>query len=68
MSENPIYPVTAAWASNARVDAARYTEMYSRSLTDPTSFWLEQARRLDWTTFPTKADESSFANEDFGVR
>ena len=59
MSEDAIYPVPAAWAADAKVNAARYDEMYARSLADPTGFWLDQAKRLDWTAFPTKADESS---------
>jgi acetyl-CoA synthetase len=68
MSEDAIYPVPAAWAANAKVNAARYEEMYARSLADPAGFWLDQAKRLDWTSFPTKADESSYAKEDFRVR
>ncbi|HWI86781.1 MAG TPA: acetate--CoA ligase [Sphingomonas sp.] len=68
MSEDMTYPVPADWANSARIDAARYHEMYARSLADPTGFWLEQAKRLDWTSFPTKADQSSFARDDFGVR
>jgi acetyl-CoA synthetase len=68
MSEDAVYPVPAAWMSNAKVNAGRYTEMYSRSLSEPAGFWLEQARRLDWMSFPTRADESSFAREDFRVR
>ena len=46
MSEDAIYPVPAEWAANARIDAARYDDMYARSLADPSGFWLEQARRL----------------------
>ena len=68
MSEDAIYPVPAAWAADAKVNAARYDEMYARSLADPTGFWLDQAKRLDWTAFPTKADESSYAKDDFRVR
>jgi len=68
MSEDAIYPVPAAWAANARVDRAKYEQMYARSLADPTGFWLEQARRLDWTSFPTKVDESNYAKEGFQVR
>ncbi len=68
MSEDAIYPVSAAWAANARLNRARYEDMYARSLADPTGFWLEQARRLDWTTLPTRVNDSSFAEEDFGVR
>ena len=68
MSEDTIYPVSADWAKAAKVDAAGYADMYARSLADPTGFWLEQARRLDWTSFPTKTDESSFAKDNFSVR
>jgi len=68
MSESETYPVPAAWAREARVDAAAYDALYARSLDDAEAYWLEQARRLDWLTFPTKANESSFAKEDFKVR
>src|SRR5579862_618837 len=63
-----MYPVPAAWAADAKVDAARYAADYTRALTEPEGFWLEQAKRLDWTSFPTRADESSFHEADFGVR
>jgi len=68
MSEDAIYPVSAAWAATAKIDRARYDAMYARSLADPDGFWLEQARRLDWTTFPTRADESNYAKDGFQVR
>ena len=45
-----------------------YTQLYARSLEDAEGFWLEQAKRLDWTRFPTKANESSFDEADFGVK
>jgi acetyl-CoA synthetase len=40
-------------------DAARrrYDELYRRSLDDSEAFWLEAARRLDWTTAPDRALE-----------
>ena len=63
-----LYPVPAEWARTARIDAARYDAAYAHALSDPEAFWLEQARRLDWIVPPTKADESSFARDDFGVR
>jgi len=68
MSEDAIYPVSAAWAANARLNRTRYEDMYARSLADPSGFWLDQAKRLDWTAFPTKADESSYARDAFQVR
>ncbi|KLI63022.1 acetate--CoA ligase [Aurantiacibacter marinus] len=40
--------------------AEQYDAMYRQSLANPDAFWLEQAQRLDWSTFPTKAGEWSF--------
>lgn len=63
-----IYPVPDDWAKTARIDAATYAADYARSLSDPTGYWLEQAKRLDWMTAPTRADDSDFAEENFAVR
>jgi acetyl-CoA synthetase len=41
---------------------------YQRSLDDPDSFWLEQARRLDWIEAPRKVGDWSFDEKDFHVR
>jgi acetyl-CoA synthetase len=35
---------------------------------DPDAFWLDQARRLDWARFPTRAGDWSFDAADFGIR
>jgi acetyl-CoA synthetase len=37
-----------------------YQELYKRSLREPTQFWLEAARNLDWFTFPEKALQGDF--------
>ncbi len=63
-----LYPVPAAWAARAKVTADSYADLYARSLNDPHAFWLEQAGRLDWVAKPTRTDESSFAEADFGVK
>lgn len=68
MSDEAIYPVSAEWAKTAQINAEQYRDLYARSLAEPDAFWLDQAQRLDWITFPTKADESSFAKDDFRVR
>ena len=46
--------------SSARCTNEDYDRLYARSLEDTDAFWLEQARRLDWMTPPTKAGEWSF--------
>ena len=53
--ENPV-AVEALAARHAAVAA------------DPTAYWLDEARRLEWSRFPTRADESSFDRADFGIR
>ncbi|MEM6476842.1 MAG: acetate--CoA ligase [Pseudomonadota bacterium] len=37
-----------------------YDAMYARSISDPDGFWLEQAKRLDWSTPPAKGGEWSY--------
>ncbi|WP_447726705.1 acetate--CoA ligase [Sphingomonas koreensis] len=61
------YPVPAEWAQGARYDAAGYERLYGRSLADPGSFWLEQARRLDWVKRPELAGDWSFDEGDFRI-
>jgi len=65
---DPLYPVPAAWAARAHVNAAAYARMHARSLADPNGFWREQARIIDWIQPFTQIDESSFHREGFGVR
>lgn len=67
MSEN-LYPVSEEWSRRARVDAAGYEKLYGRSIADPGSFWLEQAKRLDWIRRPELAGDWSFDEEDFHIR
>ena len=50
---------------NAQMDLAARHEAVDR---DPEAYWLEEAKRLDWYTIPTKANRSSFDEGDFGIR
>jgi len=68
MTEQTLYPVPPEWAKRARVDAAGYEKLYGRSLADPGSFWLEQARRLDWVKRPEIAGDWSFDKRDFHIK
>ncbi|NML87514.1 acetate--CoA ligase [Sphingobium sp. TB-6] len=63
-----LYPVPPHWAAKAKVDAAGYAAGYRRSIEDADAYWLEQAKRLNWLREPTRADESSFAQSDFGIK
>jgi acetyl-CoA synthetase len=62
MSEFPVYPVPDAWRRDAYIDAARYREMYRRSVAEPDQFWAEQARQfLDWEQPWTQVRGGDFA-------
>ena len=67
MTEPSFYPVPADWAKKARINAKKYADLYGRALGDPGSFWLEQARRLDWIKRPEIAGDWSFAAPDFRI-
>ena len=67
MSDESVYPVPADWAKRAKLDRAGYEKLHGRSLADPGSFWLEQARRLDWIKRPEIAGDWSFDKADFHI-
>ena len=67
MAEQDLFPVPADWAKKARVNAKKYAELYGKALGDPGTFWLEQARRLDWIKRPEIAGDWSFKEADFRI-
>ena len=67
MSED-LFPVPAEWSSGTSMTKDRRAADHARSLDDGKGYWLEQARRLDWVTPPSRANESSFAEGDFGIK
>lgn len=63
-----IYPVPPDIAANARVDAARYQQLYRASIDDPDAFWGRIAERLDWFVKPTKIKNVSYRLDDFRIK
>jgi acetyl-CoA synthetase len=47
-------------AAKAHVSAARYKEMYQRSVRDPEGFWGEHGKRIDWIRPFTKVKDTSY--------
>ncbi len=61
MSEEKIYPVSAETAAQAHIDAAKYQEMYQRSVEDPDGFWGDAAEEfLTWSKKWDKVSEWDF--------
>ena len=58
-----IHPVPSDF--NARIGPAQLNELDQLASADPDRFWLDQAGRLTWNKFPTKAGDWSFDEDDF---
>ena len=52
---------------NARIGPRELDELNERERADPNAFWLEQAKRLTWSRFPTKAGDWSYDEDDFHI-
>src|SRR5438128_7568142 len=59
MSEK-LYEVPAEWKQRAFIDAAKYRDMYARSIQDPDGFWGDIGKRIDWFKPYSKVKNSSF--------
>jgi len=68
MSDDKIYDVPSEWKAKAFVDAAKYEEMYARSIKDPNGFWGEQASRLDWIKKPTKVKNTTYDPHNVSIK
>ncbi|WP_036258617.1 acetate--CoA ligase [Methylocapsa aurea] len=63
-----IYPVASDWAARAYVDAAKYKELYGRSIADPDRFWAGEAARIDWIKPFTKVKNASFGPGEVSIK
>ena len=61
-----VYPVPEGF--DARIGPDKLAALHAGASSDPDAFWLEQARRLTWSRFPTQAGDWSFAEPNFGIR
>ena len=63
-----IYQPSDDFVSHALVDAAKYQEMYDRSVNDPEGFWADAAGRIDWFKAPTKIKNTSFDYDNVSIK
>ena len=61
-----VHPVPADF--DARIGADELAALHEAHRSDPKAFWLDQARRLDWSKFPSEAGDWSFDEADFRIR
>ncbi|WIJ26627.1 acetate--CoA ligase [Devosia sp. RR2S18] len=68
MSEQLLFEPSAEAVARTHVTGRQYDEMYARSISDPDGFWAEQAKRLDWVTFPSKIKNTSFEYPNVSIK
>jgi acetyl-CoA synthetase len=68
MSEQLLFEPSAEAVARTHVTSRQYDEMYARSISDPDGFWAEQAKRLDWVTFPSKIKNTSFEYPNVSIK
>jgi acetyl-CoA synthetase len=63
-----VYNVPAEWASRAFISNAAYLEGYKRSVDDPSGFWGEAGKRLDWIKPYTKVKNTSYDPQNVSIK
>jgi acetyl-CoA synthetase len=61
-----VYPVPEGF--DARIGPDELAALHELANSEPDRFWLDQAKRLTWSSFPTEAGDWSFDEQDFGIR
>jgi acetyl-CoA synthetase len=61
-----VHPVPEGF--KARIGPRELQDLHHLANSDPDRFWLEQAKRLTWNKFPTKAGDWSYHEQDFHIR
>ena len=64
----PLYAPSSEIAENAHADAARYEELYQKSVSDPEGFWAEEGKRLDWIKPFSKVKNTSFEYDNVSIK
>jgi len=67
MSDELFQP-RAEVAASAHIDAAKYAEMYKRSIDDPEDFWAEHGKRVDWIKPFTKVKNVSYDKDNLSIK
>jgi len=68
MSDQLLFQPSAAAVARTHTNADQYAALYERSISDPDGFWAEQAKRLDWVTFPKTIKNTTFEYPDVSIK
>ena len=68
MSEQLVFQPSREALARTLTTADDYEALYRQSIENPDVFWAEQAKRLDWVSFPKTIKNTSFAYPDVSIR
>ena len=66
--DQSLFKVPAEVAARALITKEAYAQKYEKSVTDPDSFWAEEAKRLTWSKPFTKVRDINYNMPDVSIR
>ncbi len=63
-----IYPPSADFIANAKINKADYDNMYAQSINNPDHFWSEHGKRVDWIKPYSKIKEVDYSYPNVSIK
>ncbi|WP_299005837.1 acetate--CoA ligase [uncultured Shewanella sp.] len=68
MKAQSLYKVPSTIAEKTRVNDEQYKKMYQESVINPTGFWREHGKRIDWIKPYTQIKKTSFDDHNLYIK
>ena len=65
---NQIYPPSADFVANAKINKADYDNMYAQSINNPDHFWSEHGKRVDWIKPYSKIKDVDYSYPNVSIK
>ena len=63
-----IYPPSANFVANAKINKSDYDSMYAKSVNNPEDFWSEHGKRIDWIKPFSKVKNVDFSHPNVSIK
>ena len=63
-----IYPPSADFVANAKINKSDYDIMYAKSVNNPEDFWSEHGKRIDWIKPFSKVKNVDFSHPNVSIK
>ena len=63
-----IYPPSADFVANAKINKADYDSMYAQSINNPDHFWSEHGKRVDWIKPYSKIKDVDYSYPNVSIK